>query len=274
MGIDTDGFRFLTACHRDGVSFARSAMLGHQNLSGVSADVLRATDLDHAALLGIPDGGYADPLFTAMGAEQIVSIDASSYEGASEVVDLNDELPKDLEAKFSAVLDGGTIEHVFDVKRALSNAMQMVEIGGHLLLITPTSSSSGHGFYQFSPELFWRALSEDNGFAIERFLLKDRSTRRWYEVADPEMLGRRVEFQTKGTSYLYVCARRVRDVPLFAAAPQQSDYARAWTHGGKSLRRSAPPWLRHLYGRVMTRRNEIFGTYKFDREAFRPVPSP
>lgn len=274
MGIDIDGFRFLTACHRDGVSFARSAMLGHQNVSGISPALLRDSNLNQEALDDLVDGGFADPLFAAMGAEQVVSIDASGFEEASEVFDLNDELPDHLKHGFSAVLDGGTIEHVFDVRQALTNAMDMVEMGGHLMLITPTSGSSGHGFYQFSPELLWRVLSQDNGFSIERFLLKDRSARRWYEVADPEVLGRRVEFRTKGTTYLYICAKRSRQVPLFETVPQQSDYTRAWTNAGQKSRRNVPPWLRRIYWRVMTRRNEIFGTYRFDRDAFAPLRSP
>ena len=273
MGIDIDGYRFLTASHRDGVSFQRTAMLGHQNVTGIGAAV-KESGLRHPALEDLVEGGFADPLFSAMGADQIVSLDASGYEDASVVFDLNGELPEHLQRRFTAVLDGGTIEHVFDVKQALLNAMQLVEVGGHLLLITPTSGSSGHGFYQFSPELFWRVLSPDNGFVIERFLLKDRSTRRWYEVADPEVLGRRVEFRTKGTSYLYVCARRNHDVPLFESVPQQSDYTRAWAYGGQGSRRNVPPWLRRTYGQVVTRRNEVFGTYRFDREAFRPLRSP
>lgn len=273
MGIDIDGYRFLTASHRDGVSFRRTAMLGHQNMTGTGAAV-RRSNFQHPALADLVEGGYADPLFLAMGAEDIVSLDASSYEDASEVFDLNDELPEHLQRKFSAVLDGGTIEHVFDARQALTNAMQLVEVGGHLLLMTPTSGAAGHGFYQFSPELYWRALSPQNGFAIERFLLKDRSTRRWYEVADPEVLGRRVEFRTKGTSYLYVCARRHSDVPLFEATPQQSDYVREWADGERASRRRVPPWARRIYGRAITRRNEIFGTYRFDREAFVPLRYP
>jgi hypothetical protein len=31
----------------------------------------------------------------------------------------------------------------------------------------------GHGFYQFGPELYYRAFSEENGFQVERLELQE-----------------------------------------------------------------------------------------------------
>jgi len=40
---------------------------------------------------------------------------------------------------------------------------------------TPASNLCGHGFYQFSPELFYRALNATNGFEVERMIMRDRT---------------------------------------------------------------------------------------------------
>jgi hypothetical protein len=79
-------------------------------------------------------------------------------------------------------LDGGTTEHVFNFPTALTNAMQMVETGGHLVIITGGNNFCGHGFYQFSPELFYRALSAENGFEMKRLIAAEVGGN-WYEVA-------------------------------------------------------------------------------------------
>ncbi|GHV03646.1 hypothetical protein AGMMS50229_03290 [Campylobacterota bacterium] len=42
--------------------------------------------------------------------------------------------------------------------------MELVKTGGHLILGTPIDNYYGHGFYQFSPELFFSLLDRDNGF--------------------------------------------------------------------------------------------------------------
>jgi hypothetical protein len=274
VGIDAHGFEFLAACHRDGVNFERTAMLGHQNVSGITRKQVSRTHLDPNALASLSDGDFADPLFETFGAASVVSIDASDFEDASEVADLNRPIPEHLRGRFSAVLDGGTIEHVFDVKQALTNAMEMVSVDGHLMLITPTSGSSGHGFFQFSPELFWRALSAENGYRVEAFHLRDRASRRWYKVADPDVLGRRAEFRTRGTTYLYIRARRTDEVTPFAIAPQQSDYAREWSGHAHAARRQVPGFARRIYGRARTLRDDTLGTYLFDHEAFVPVSTP
>jgi hypothetical protein len=108
--------------------------------------------------------------------------------------------------------------------------MEMVKVGGHLLLFLPCNNFAGHGFYQFSPELFFRALSEANGFALERlvmFEMYDQS--QWYEVADPATVRSRVEHVADGQRVsLWVRARRTADVPIFQKTPQQSDYNDQW----------------------------------------------
>jgi len=199
-------------------------------------------DLDDTATwLRQPFGGYGEPLLEAMGAEEIVSIDASGYEGASVIHDMNLPVPVELCERFDIVVDGGTIEHVFSPSVALSNMMKMVKVGGSLIIWTPANNLCGHGFYQFSPEFFFSALSHDRGFDLCHMALVECvfpsvslvAPRRAYRVRSPQELRRRVLVRSRRP--LMSLARAVKTSHLddpFQRLPQQSDYLAAW-HGEK-----------------------------------------
>ena len=93
-----------------------------------------------------------------------ISIDASAYENATMVHDMNLPVGDELKQKFSVVIDGGTLEHVFNFPTAIRNCMEMLKVGGHFFAHTMANNFMGHGFYQFSPELFYRVFSPENGF--------------------------------------------------------------------------------------------------------------
>jgi hypothetical protein len=236
MGLDVQGIKFLLAARRSGVRFDRTAMIGRQELFIDPVTLHRL--LRRSGLADSPAeterllteaSGYAEPLFRHLGAQQISSVDASHYEQASLVHDMNNPIPESLKSAFSAVVDAGTLEHVFNFPVALKNCMEMVQEGGHLLLMTPANNFMGHGFYQFSPELFFRVLSADNGYEVVRAIVCETSSDApWYEVVDPALAGRRVEMLSSAPIYLLIQARRVRKVPIFEAAPQQSDYTVRW----------------------------------------------
>lgn len=286
MGLDAKGVQFLLAARALGVSFARSATIGRQRLFvppwwlrrrlrafGVDVGARRAAELLETA------DGFSEPFLRLLGAERIVSVDASDYEGATRVVDLNGTLPADLKDAFSVVVDAGTLEHVFDFPAAVRNCMRMVESDGHLLTVTVANNMAGHGFYQFSPELFYRVFSEANGFRVERMLVTEISSARWYEVSDPLAVGERVQLRTYRPVYLCVAARRVAVGPVLAAAPQQSDYVSAWRDGGESVRsvragaklveRYAPHSVTRLLRSVYHLAQAT--VLPFDRRSFRPV---
>jgi SAM-dependent methyltransferase len=236
MGLDVQAVRFLLSAHRSGVRFTKCAVLGRQELFIDPASlqqILRSFGMarsDDAArrILGEADG-FAEPFLRLLGAEQICSIDASSYEGSSVVHDMNLEIPNRLRDAFSVVIDAGTLEHIFDFPTAIRNCMEMVQEGGHLLVLTPTNNFMGHGFYQFSPELFFRVCSPENGFEVGRAIVCEVDPNaRWYEVVDPARARRRVELINSRPAYLLIQARRLRQVPVLAAAPQQSDYQLLW----------------------------------------------
>ncbi len=287
MGLDPKATQFLLAARGLGASLECVATIGRQRLYVTPAWLrsrLRAVGmpLDSAATARLFEeaDGFAEPLLRVLGARRIVSLDASGYEGASRVTDLNAKIPPDLENAFTTVLDSGSLEHVFDFPTAITNCMRMVAPDGHLLVVTPANNMPGHGFYQFSPELFYRVLSESNGFLMERMLATELSSARWYEVADPAVIGTRVQFRTFRPTYICVIARRVAVRPVLVDPPQQSDYVTRWQNLGRTdadavrshlhpLDRHMPHWLAtiakswgHL-GQVLLR--------PFDPQAFKRV---
>lgn len=237
MGLDANACRLLLLAKREGADFSRTLCLGRLNLV-LSRGMLRRSlrefglfggeaQLDR--MLGDP-AGFAEPFLRELGAVVVDSVDAADHEGATHVHDLNTGLPEAMRGRYDLVLDGGTLEHVFNVPAALKGAMEAVREGGRLVMVTQGNNAMGHGFYQFSPELLHRALAPENGFRMERMFVAEGSFGRvpWHEVADPRAIGGRVELVNDVPAFLLVIARRISPRPAFAAWPQQSDYAEAW----------------------------------------------
>lgn len=229
MGIDVNAARFLMSAYEDGVCFDRTITLGRlnlyvdeQNCQTLQRQLNRVAPNRPAPLT---PKGFVEPLFHALGATQLDSMDRSDFEGATVLHDLNFAIASDLHQKFDVVYDGGTLEHIFNFPTAIQNAMEMVKVGGHLLIQTPTNNWSGHGFYQFSPELYYRVLSEENGFRIKRMVVFEWGVNRWYEVADPAKVRSRVYVVNGCRTSLMILAERLEVVPINQSIPQQSDYA-------------------------------------------------
>jgi hypothetical protein len=225
MGIDIDVAKFLLSAREREVDFRRSLMLGNQKFDFLKYDYQSLSDVFKLKDFTRMETG-ADFL-RFLGAKEVSAMDFSDYEGAAILHDLNEPIGDDLKEKFSFVLDGGTLEHIFNFPVALANAMEMVEIGGHLIIITGGNNFLGHGFYQFSPELFYRALSEENGFWVKRMIAAEVGGK-WFEVADPKQIKGRVELINEKPVYLMTLAQKTSSKPLFAKTPQQSDYVEMW----------------------------------------------
>jgi hypothetical protein len=179
---------------------------------------------------------FAEPCFKLLGASEVTSLDASPYEEADLIHDMNLPVSESWHARYDVVFDGGSLEHVFDYPTALSNCMQMVKVGGYFIAQTPANNWFGHGFYQFSPELFYRALSAENGFRVTRVLAMEFfEGGSFYEVTDPATAKSRVTLVNGQRVLLHVEARREAAVErLFARPPQQSDYVDRWEAGTAS----------------------------------------
>lgn len=259
MGIDVHTIKAILTAQQLGASLRRTIMIGRQELQTPPHDVRRVLEqfsrpVDDAQLQSFYStaGGYAEPLLRFLGAERIESLDKSPFESATCLHDLNEPIPAAWHEQYDLVLDGGALEHVFNFPVAVRNCMELVCAGGFYLGITPTNGYSGHGFYQFSPELYFRVFSADNGFSMRKLLVYETDSPRWYEVVNPAEVGCRVKIPTRRPTLMVVCAQREAIVPIFAKTPQQSDYDGHWARHASTgeLRtpriRSRPAWQRGL----------------------------
>jgi len=220
MGLDLKTAEFLLSEAERKVSFKRLLVLGRQSVAMTPFETTRVKELTGISL---HPSGFADAFFRALGATDLSFLDRSEYEGAEVLLDLNQPLPPKYHARFDAVIDGGTLEHIFNFPAALKSCMEALALGGRLMCFTPTDGLMGHGFFQFSPELYFRACGSANGFEVERMLIWYLG--RWYEVRDPAQVGHRVEASIGGPATLCVTARRCEIKPIFSEWPIQSDYA-------------------------------------------------
>lgn len=236
MAIDTEAARMLLAAARSGVSFASTVTLGRQSyLPGAreTRDLLKLAGITadrFPALLGeYAPGRYAEPFFEALGSRRLESIDACDFERATLIHDLNRPIPEAWRGQFDIVYDGGTIEHVFSFQTAIQNCMELARVGGRVMLHTPANNYFGHGFFQFSPELFYRVFSAAHGFTVERMIAMEYGPRRrWFEVRDPAAIRARTPLINPFPVLLFVQARKDSARPFLQATLQQSDYATMW----------------------------------------------
>lgn len=262
MGLDLNSVKFLLWAKNLGVSFERTLTLGHQGFSCPPAKFKRAVkdfgipgtpaEMD-GCFSHVPMGPlYADGFFRFLGAKETASVDRSDFEDATLLHDLNDRFPENVRGHFDLVVDGGTLEHIFDYPAALRNCLELLRVGGHFVTITPASGQMGHGFYQFSPELFFRVFSAENGFTIRKIILFDGSKTEsaFFEVKDPAVTGQRSELATAKPMLLIALAQKIAEVPIFAKPPQQSDYVAIWEQHKKSQRTEKTTadygWLQQL----------------------------
>jgi hypothetical protein len=241
MGVEYYTTRFLLQARARGHAFGRTLTIGRQNL------LITARDLEKLAhefgfapadLTAIePESAltYVEPLLTRLlKAAEVESLDASRYEGATHIHNLNLPLPENLRARYDTILEAGSLEHIFNFPIAIKNLMEAVKVGGAIFIQTPANNYFGHGFYQFSPEVFYRVFTEENGFEIQRVELFEHLypshpfATRAHRVADPAKVGKRVQLVNNRPTLLLIEARRVAEKPIFANTPQQSDYVPMW----------------------------------------------
>ncbi|HXQ17184.1 MAG TPA: hypothetical protein VN814_21420 [Caulobacteraceae bacterium] len=278
MGISVHGAKFLLHARSVGVDFTDMAMIGRQGLFVTPAEMRQVFDAfgetpAAGEIDAICDGGFAEAFFTRLGARRTDSFDASDFEAATFTHDMNAPIPERFHEQYSTVLDSGTLEHIFNFPNAIKNCMEMVRVGGHFVSITPANNFFGHGFYQFSPELYFTVLSPDNGFEL-RTMMAFEETRNavWYEVRRPQDVRERVTLLNAEPVYLCIIARRSERKPIFACPPQQSDYVVRW-NGADRPAAAAPAGPRPLPIRL-AKLVLPFAVRQSIRKAFTRPPPP
>jgi SAM-dependent methyltransferase len=113
--------------------------------------------------------------FKLLGLTDIKALDYSEYENAEIIHDLNLPVLNELRDRFDLIVDAGTTEHVFDVRQSLTNIAHMLKPGGRVIHISPANNYTNHGFYQFSPTLYFDYYSA-NAFVDLRGFIAEQDT--------------------------------------------------------------------------------------------------
>jgi SAM-dependent methyltransferase len=169
MAIKRAELEFLLHEHRYRPITGRVLTLGRQAIN-IPVDQLREVLAAYGHVS--PDGkpfefeydlknqhGYAGmPVITdtslfaaAFSQSKLESLDISDYEGADYVWDICGESPEHLHGKFDLVIEGGSLDNVFDPVRAMRNLCDLLKPGGRIFIFA-WGNSFPSSYLKFSPD--------------------------------------------------------------------------------------------------------------------------
>jgi hypothetical protein len=177
-----------------------------------------------------------------LGFSLIDAVDINNYdEGAGIVFDLTeDNIAQTISQRYDLVLETGTLEHIFDVPKVLRHMYELTKVGGFIIHMVPSNNYVDHGFYQFSPTLFFdyyrankfeilsmeflRQEIDQEAQAHAMFRLRSYSSENYI----PGMLDKKCFGGLDAALYsVNVCVRK-SEQSLSGQAPNQSRYERIW----------------------------------------------
>jgi hypothetical protein len=266
MGIDIHVLNFLRFA-------AKKQKLGRVATVGRQALLLSKSQLQRVLKTapGVYSAKYCEALLTDyFGATSVESFDNSDYQGATHIVDMN--RPLTISNRYDTVIDGGCLEHIYNVVQALKNVSQICVEGGQILHISPANNFCGHGFWQFSPELFFSLYSETNGYSETEVLLADLADERfWYQVRKPEN-GRRANIISSTPVYALVRTRKKAAVSHDNV--QQSDYVHAWRRSATTPVVSGRWWSARTALKQALRESPLDSTARILRQKWQSLRAP
>lgn len=133
---------------------------------------------------------HQNVFFKMLGFSEVESIDYFPNEKPTHVLNLNEPIPLQLHGQYDMVFDGGTSEHCFDIKEVLFNAAKLVKPGGLVMHINPIAGGLCHGYYNFSPNLFFEFYGQNSFTDMEaRILVVEPQLRSyWFDYRPGQFL--------------------------------------------------------------------------------------
>ena len=174
--------------------------------------------------------GFCEQFFMDLGFKNVDSLDNSSYEGATIIHNMNNPIPSHFK-KYDYILDAGTIEHIFNTPQVCENIINLLNIDGIYVSITPNNNLSGHGVYQFSPEFYLSAFSKRYGMEVQSLYLAKvgNGFNDWIDVNNfNEKNNGRNNSKFDGNDHVYIIAiiKKISDErdSLITNSPNQYSY--------------------------------------------------
>ena len=220
MGITFHEFKFLEY-------LTKNKKLGEVVTLGRLEIVMRPVDIEELGLKKYLNDNnfFADEIILKkFEAKNLITIDNSNFEKANLIIDLNEPLKGNIN-KFDTVIDFGTSEHVFNVGECIKNISKLCKINGNIIHSLPANNNCGHGFWQFSPELFFSIYSEENGYQNTEVFIFDLTDREYIWKVEKQNPGERIELSSDVPLYIACKTTKIKDKDLLV---QQSDYVFRW----------------------------------------------
>lgn len=220
MGVTFFEFKFLELIKKD-ITFGKVLTVGRQEI---------ILENHEKKLFGIYDSQLNDQkyidkiLLKQFNSLSVDSIDFSDFEKATIIADLNK--PMGEKNLFDTIIDFGTSEHVFDIAQCLQNIANLCKKDGTILHSLPANNNCGHGFWQFSPELFFSLYTRENGFSdTEIFLFNSINKNNIWKIKKQPM-GNRLELSSDIPLFLLVKTKKIKEIT--SQSVNQSDYQFLW----------------------------------------------
>lgn len=249
MALEFEAAKLLKEASDQGALFDKCLTIGRQKFM-LSKKEVKNLGLSFNKLNLKEMNNYSEGFFRALGAKEIDSLDFSKYEGASLVGDLNKPV-KGLDSKFNLIFDGGSLEHIFNFQIAINNYIKMLKVGGRFIGHLPVNNQIGHGFFQFSPELFLRVFSKENGFVIEKAIVIEYGPRiKWFKVIDPYFSGETSHTINKYPLYIYIQAKKEKEVNSFKEFPSQYIYNSSFWNKKKDFSSKNDSKLKYFFSNI------------------------
>lgn len=92
--------------------------------------------------------------FQLIGINKVSSMDVTSYEGADIIHNLNYPIPTSLYGQYDFIIDGGTFDHLFDLRVAFENVVKLLKPDGRILQWNAASNYTGAAYLSLGPDFF------------------------------------------------------------------------------------------------------------------------
>ena len=124
-------------------------------LNDVNIAYAKNLNLDESTRYGQNNNFLTDKaLFSLLGIRHLSAMDVSTYENAEIIHNLNLPIPDNLLDSFDFIIDGGTFDHLFDLKTAFANITKLLKKSGRVFMWNGASNYTGVAYMSFAPDLF------------------------------------------------------------------------------------------------------------------------
>lgn len=174
MGLAPPAIRFLVREHQRSPLSGPVLTLGRQNILASWKTLCCLFEDQGTTAAHKPESRRPTDreLFQMLGKLDVFALDVLDEENPDYIWDLNKPINDELRGRFGVIIDGGTLEYVFDVRTALANVTDMLRIGGRVIHMSPASNYLEHGFYQFSATLYSDYYAVNNFEDIQCYIFE------------------------------------------------------------------------------------------------------